>query len=193
MRPGAREARSAAGIGLALLACMMKRTLRMLLVAAASLALFTVPPLTAHAQANPAQIGPCVALRVVDGDTADLQCGRRELGVRLRNVAAPRPGQAGYSEATRALRELLRARAVYVVPEVPGELPLDPNGRALAYLVDRSGANLNVVFVLLGWATYSEDAGPSRFEHSFRLAEADARSDRRALWSTWSVSAGSDR
>jgi endonuclease YncB( thermonuclease family) len=164
----------------------------LLVVAVAVLGSFTVPSRAARAQSNTAQIGPCTAVRVVDGDTADLQCGRRALGVRLRNVAAPRPGEAGYGEATRALRELLRARSVYVVPEVAGELPLDRNGRAVAYLVDRSGANLNVVLVLLGWATYSEDAGPSRLEHSFRLAEADARADRRALWATWSVSAGTD-
>jgi len=162
----------------------------MLLVAVAALGSFTFPSRAAHAQSNQTRIGPCLAVRVVDGESADLQCGRRELAVRLRNVAAPRPGQAGYSEAVRALRELLRQRAVYVVPETPGELPLDANGRALAYLVDRSGANLNVVYVLLGWATYSEDGGPSHLERSFRLAEADARNDRRALWSTWSVSAG---
>jgi endonuclease YncB( thermonuclease family) len=161
----------------------------MLLVAVAALGSFTLSSRAARAQSNQERIGPCTAVRVVDGDTAELQCGRRELGVRMRNVAAPRPGQAGYTEAMRALHELLRARAVYVVPEVPGELPLDANGRVVAYLVDRSGANLNVVLVLLGWATYSEDAGPSRLEHSFRLAEADARADRRALWATWSVSA----
>ena len=159
-------------------------------MAVVALGFFTVPSRAARAQSNQTQIGPCTAVRVVDGDTADLQCGRRALGVRLRNVAAPRPGQAGYAEAVRALRELLRARAVYVVPETPGELPTDPNGRAMAYLVDRSGANLNVVLVLLGWATYSDEAGPSHLEHSFRLAEADARADRRALWATWSMSAG---
>jgi endonuclease YncB( thermonuclease family) len=169
---------------------MIQRTIRMLLVAAVTLGSFTVASREAHAESNPRQIGPCLALRVVDGDTADLQCGRRVLGVRLRNVAAPRPGESGYAEATRALRELLRERALYVVPEVPGELPVDPNGRAVGYLVDRSGANLNVVMVLLGWATYSEDGGPSHLEHSFRLAEADARADRRALWATWSIAAG---
>jgi len=170
---------------------MTNPTLRALALIAVLLCASSLVARESFAQSNPSRIGPCVALRVADGDSADLRCGNRELGVRLRNVAAPRPGEAGASEATRALTELLRHRVLYVVPETPGELPVDPNGRVLAYLVDRSGANLNVVFVLLGWATYSDDAGgPSRLEHSFRLAESDARTDQRALWSLWSVSAG---
>jgi len=167
----------------------MNRTLLSLLRAAA-LSLALLAP-TARAQSIAARpIGPCRALRVVDGDGADLRCGVELLRVRLRNVAAPRPGQVGYTEAVRGLAELLRARDLYVVSDVPGELPLDPNGRALAYLCDRSGANLNIAFVLLGWATYSTDAGAGRFEQSFRAAEQSARAERRALWTVWSVSAG---
>ncbi|HTO51839.1 MAG TPA: thermonuclease family protein [Myxococcota bacterium] len=139
--------------------------------------------------ASGTRIGPCIALRAIDADSVDLQCGARALGVRLRNVAAPRPGQVGYGEANRALSELVRARALYVVPETPGELPLDPSGRVLAYLVDRSGANLNVAFVLWGWATYSEDPGPSHLADSFRSAQASARTDQRALWTVWSATA----
>jgi hypothetical protein len=44
--------------------------------------------------------------------------------------------------------------------------------------------------VLLGWATYSKDGGASHLEQSFRTAEADARTEQRALWTVWSVSAG---
>ncbi|HTO69472.1 MAG TPA: thermonuclease family protein [Myxococcota bacterium] len=135
-----------------------------------------------------AQLGPCRALRVADADSADLRCSGELVHVRLRNVAAPRPGQVGYAEATRALAELLRARDVWILAE-PAVAPVDPNGRSLVYLADRHGANLNVELVLLGWATYSTDGGASRFEKSFRAAETEARTERRALWSVSSYSA----
>jgi endonuclease YncB( thermonuclease family) len=154
---------------------------------ALSLSLLSLP---ARAQSPATAYGPCVAVRVVDGDSADLRCGARELRVRMRNVSAPRVGQVGHSEAARGLAELLRARQLYVVSEVPGLLPVDANGRALAYLVDRNGANMNVALVLLGWATYSTEQGASRFDKSFRAAEQQAHAERRAMWTVWSVAAG---
>jgi len=161
------------------------------LVAALALGLLALVSPNARAQAEPAHaFGPCRALRVLEGDSADLQCGKDFLRVRMRNVAAPRPSQVGHTEAVRALAELLRERELFVVSDAAGELPRDGDGRALVYLYDRSGANLNVVLVLLGWATYTTaDSGTSRFEKSFRAAEHDARADQRALWTVWSVSA----
>jgi endonuclease YncB( thermonuclease family) len=183
-----RAAAQALGIALALHRCMLNPTLSVL--SAALVAALSLASPSARAQAGPlSRLGPCRALRVVDSDSADLRCGPEVVRVRLRNVAAPRPGQVGYTEAVRALAELLRARDLYVASDEPGPVPRDPNGRLLAYLVDPSDANLNVVFVLLGWASYSSDAGPGRFEKSFRAAEQDARADRRALWTVWSVSA----
>ena len=143
----------------------------------------------ARAQSNGGRVGPCLAVRVTDADSADLRCGDEIVRVRMRNVATPRPGQLGYVETVRALSELLRARTVFVVPDRPGELPLDANGRVLAYLVDASGANLNVAFVLMGWASYSPESGASQLEASFQSAEHEARAEQRALWTIWSISA----
>ena len=161
------------------------------LVAALLVGLLALVSRDAGAQSEPAlSFGPCRALSVSEGDSADLQCGSDFLRVRMRNVAAPRPGQVGHGEAVRALAELLRERELFVAADAAGELPRDGDGRALVYLYDRSGANLNVVLVLLGWATYTTaDAGASRFEKGFRAAEHDARADQRALWTVWSVSA----
>jgi endonuclease YncB( thermonuclease family) len=171
---------------------MSRNTIR---IGALALAITTALALVCEAvpaqTAGGVRIGPCAALHAVDADSVDLQCGSKLFRVRLRNVAAPRPGQVGYAEAERALAELVRARTLYVEPETPGELPLDPSGRVLAYLVDGAGANLNVAYVLWGWATYSESDGASRLAQSFRSAEADARGGQRALWTVWSVSADS--
>lgn len=168
---------------------MMNRTSR--IVALALLLATSLLSLPARADSRtPANAyGPCIAVRVLAGDAAQLRCGSRDLNVRLRNVAPPRHGQAGYTEAQRGLAELLRARTLYVVSDMSGELPVDENGRALAYLYDRNGANLNVAYVLLGWATYSDEPGPSRYEKSFRAAENQAHAERRAMWTVWSVAA----
>ena len=165
---------------------MKNRSLFLTLAAVVALSL---PSPDARAQASADSHGPCIAVRVADSDAADLRCGRELVRVRLRNVAAPRSGQVGYTEAVRALAELLRARELFVAFEDPERPERDPSGRLLAYLSDRGGANLNVVFVLLGWASYSADTGAGRFEKSFRAAEQDARAERRALWTVWSVSA----
>ena len=152
--------------------------------------LFALAPPAARAQADaPPRVGPCRLLRVPDSDAADLACGRELVRVRLRNVAAPAPGQVGHAEAARALAELLRARELYLAADPASGPAPAPGGRRLAYVYDARGANLNVAFVLLGWATYSADAGSSRLEASFRAAEREARSERRALWTVWSVSA----
>ena len=58
--------------------------------------------------------GPCSAERVVSGERVDLRCGGGARRVRLSGVAAPRAGHEGYTEAGRALRELLRERAIFV-------------------------------------------------------------------------------
>ncbi|HXX47094.1 MAG TPA: thermonuclease family protein [Myxococcota bacterium] len=137
--------------------------------------------------AAPPLAGPCRAIRAHDGDSADLRCNGALVRVRLRDVATPRPGEIGYNEATRALAELLRARELWFASDEAS--PRDASGRRLVYLYDGRGANLNVELVALGWATYSADGGAGRLEHSFRAAESEARSDNRALWTIWSVTA----
>jgi endonuclease YncB( thermonuclease family) len=161
---------------------MTKRITR----AAAALALLAIAACDARADSVAVtRLGPCRALRASDGDSADLVCAGELVQVRLANVAAPRPGELGYAEATRGLAELLRARELWAASTGAR----DPGGRRLVELYDAHGANLNVAFVLLGWATYSADPAPSHFEKSFRAAEAEARSERRALWTVWSVAA----
>jgi micrococcal nuclease len=162
---------------------MMKLPLLSGLLVAALVA-FSAPETRAEPPAS--RVGPCNAIRVHDGDTADLRCGGSLVRVRLRNVSAPRPGEVGYGEATRALAELLRARELWFAPD---EAARDASGRRLVYLYDARGANLNVELVSLGWATYSADTGAGHFERSFRAAESEARSEHRALWTVWSISA----
>jgi len=131
--------------------------------------------------------GPCSAERVLSGERVDLRCGQELVRVRLSGVAAPRAGHEGYTEAGRALRELLRERTVFV--EISASAAGDRDGRMSAYVRDGAGQNLNVAMVLLGWATYAPADDPGRLARNFELAESEARREQRAMWSVWPVTA----
>lgn len=164
---------------------MMKKTIPALLL---GLALALGAPV-AHAGDGELRFGPCAAVRVLDGVSADLLCRGRLMPVRLRNVAAPQVGQAGYAEAARGLAELLRARELYIAFGGSAAPATEPDGRLSVYLYDKTGANQNVVLVLLGWGSYGERADSDALDKSFRAAQDEARNEQRALWTLQSFSA----
>ena len=135
------------------------------------------------------RFGPCKAVRVLDGVSADLLCRGRLMPVRLRNVAGPQAGQAGCAEAARALAELLRARELYIAFGGAAAPATEPDGRLSVYLYDRNGANQNVMLVLLGWGSYAARADSEPLDKSFRAAQDEARTEQRALWTLQSFSA----
>jgi endonuclease YncB( thermonuclease family) len=135
------------------------------------------------------RFGPCKAVRVLDGVSADLVCRGRIMPVRLRNVAGPQAGQAGCAEAARGLAELLRARELYIAFGGPAAPATEPDGRLSVYLYDRNGANQNVALVLLGWGSYVAQTDTETLDKSFRAAQDEARTEQRALWTLQSFSA----
>ena len=114
--------------------------------------------------------------------------------VRLRNVAAPQPGQAGYTEAVARLAELLaRARAVHRVRRCAGALPAtEPDGRAARVPLrpERREPERGARAAGLGRRT-TRDADASALDKSFRAAQDEARAEQRALWTVRSFSARS--
>lgn len=163
---------------------MMTKTLLL-----ASLLLTLTVATAARADEPDLRFGPCVAVRVIDGATADLSCRGRLMPVRLRNVSAPQSGQVGYAESARALVELLRARELYIAFGGKAAPATEPDGRLSVYLYDRNGANQNVALVLLGWGSYADAADTAALDKSFRAAQDDARNAQRALWTVRSFSA----
>jgi endonuclease YncB( thermonuclease family) len=133
--------------------------------------------------------GPCGVERVLSGERVDLRCGAELVRVRLAGVSAPRPGHAGYTEAGRALRELLRERSITLEFADGAERNPDQDGRVAAYLHDATGQNLNVAMVLLGWATHTAGDDDGRLARNFELAESEARREQRAMWSVWPATA----
>lgn len=140
--------------------------------------------------ASDAFYGPCFAQQVVTGDSVDVRCGNEVARVRLLNVAAPKPDAVGYTEASRALRQLLAGRELWLAFALPARPSVDGHGLLLAHLYDAQGRNLNVELVRLGWAAYSTEHGAGALAANFRAAQDEARASQRALWSVWSVTAG---
>jgi endonuclease YncB( thermonuclease family) len=164
---------------------MMKKTIPALLLGLA----IALGALVARAGEPELRYGPCRAVRVLDGTSADLLCRGRLMPVRLRNVSAPQAGQAGYAEASRALAELLRASELYIAFGGAAAPATEADGRLSVYLYDGNGANQNVALVLLGWGAYDARADSDALDHSFRAAQDEARTEQRALWTLQSFSA----
>ncbi len=152
---------------------------------------FLIAPAPAQADSIPEpRYGPCRAERAIDAATVDLRCGVERVRVRLSSLAPPRPGDTGYSEATRAVRALLQGRELYLAFVVPGQPTLDRDGVLLVQLYDRAGQNLNVALVSLGWAGYAPATAPDPLAPQFQAAEREARAEQRAMWSVWVYTAG---
>ena len=134
--------------------------------------------------------GPCRAERVVDGNTADLQCGAEIVRVRLVHVASPQTGETGHGEASAALRALLHGRELWIAFEIPGRPTLDSDGLLLVYLYDHAGQNMNVALVSLGWASYAATNGYDPLAANFAVAEREARAEQRAMWTVWAYTVG---
>jgi len=153
-----------------------------------------VPPLPEFAPALPGPETIVRVKRVVDGDTLVILNAGREERIRMLNVDTP---ESVHPEAKKntlmgrrasdfTKRELenrqVRIEEASAETEVGDEK--DRYGRVLAYvLVD--GENFNVRLVREGYSFYETKYGKSRrYDHEFKLAEAEAKSNQRGLWAT---------
>lgn len=126
--------------------------------------------------------GPFGVVRVIDGDTVDVDVGGESVRVRLLNVDTPERGERGFGEAAEALAELA-GEDVYLRYDQGGEPTEDAYGRVLAYLYDDQGGNLNEELVREGWSEYYTDYGDGDFPEGFADAEGEAREEGLGLWS----------
>ncbi len=120
---------------------------------------------------------------VIDGDTLDLEDGRR---VRLLGIDAPEMGFDGgtkepYSqESTDWLRDRVEGRRVQLRIDSP---KLDRYQRTLAWMFDDQGRLVNRDILLAGYAKLLDTFGlPQDLEPSLREAESEARVRRVGIW-----------
>ena len=120
---------------------------------------------------------------VIDGDTFDLDDGRR---VRMLGIDAPEAGFGGKSpepfsvEATGWLRDRIEGREVSLRIDYP---KTDRYGRTLAWIFESDGTLVNQQMLLAGRVKLLADFGlPTDLESTLRQAESEARIRRIGLW-----------
>lgn len=115
----------------------------------------------------------CRLVRVIDGDTIEVDCEGDRERVRLLRIDTPERGEPGFAQARDALEALIGAGPVELEFEIPGEIARDKYERLLAY-VRVGGENLNVAMVAEGWSPFWTNFGRGRHAAAFERAEAVA-------------------
>ncbi len=149
---------------------------RLLMLAVCWLALGLSPPVPVLAQESPPVL-PGTVIKVVDGDTIDVQLSSGSIRVRLHGVDTPERGQPWGKEATGALAALVHGKEVDIEP-----FSQDRYDRMIG-IVYRGDLNVNLELVKRGhaWAyrqyMRKEDSG-------LCIAEAAARTAKKGLWAS---------
>jgi micrococcal nuclease len=142
-----------------------------------------VPTSTARATSVPAPTdGEQVTIaHVVDGDTVELDDGRR---VRYVGINTPEQAQPYYDQATEANRHLVDGRTAWMALDAQ---TTDRFGRILAYLwVDEQFVNLELV--RQGYANAYTEPPNVRYSEQLLAAEQEARDAKVGLWAPSSSS-----
>jgi micrococcal nuclease len=132
-------------------------------------------------------------VRVIDGDTVELNRGGSLVRCRLIGVDAPEATtkvEPYGPEATAYLRGWIEGKTVRVDYErrIRGEPERDRYGRLLVYLLaDRGRQSVNIALVERGIARFYGDF-PTRYRAAFKAAEKSARDRGLGLWAQSSPS-----
>ena len=127
--------------------------------------------------ATPAQGEWATVIRVVDGDTVELDNGDK---VRYIGLNTPEQGQLFYSEAREANRQLVEGRQVLLEFDVN---PRDKYGRWLAYLFVE-GHFVNYELLRRGFANVYTVPPNVKYAGFLREAEWQAREEGTGLWTS---------
>ncbi|HEX7127033.1 MAG TPA: thermonuclease family protein [Thermodesulfobacteriota bacterium] len=150
--------------------------------------LLVLAPTAAPALGEGIRGEPGTVLRVVDGDTVDVQLGGRRERLRLIGLNTPetvdprRPVECFGREASAKAKALLPAGTVVHVEQDPQQGHRDRYGRLLAYLILPDGRNFAEVMIADGYGFEYTYRLPYRYRDRFRAAQDRARTRQRGLW-----------
>jgi len=121
-------------------------------------------------------IEQALVIRVIDGDTIDLEDGSR---VRYLGIDTPETGEPYYSEATARNKELVEGKVVYLQK---GKRDSDEYDRLLRY-VFTDGVFVNAELVAQGFATAYIFDTDEWYSQILVQLEQYAKMKKRGLWS----------
>jgi endonuclease YncB( thermonuclease family) len=120
--------------------------------------------------------------RVVDGDTIELESGEkvRYIGINTpESVKVNSPVECFGKEANEKNKALVEGKIVRLEKDVSEK---DKYGRLLRFVYLEDGIFVNDVLVREGYARVSTFPPDVRFAEQFKLAEREARDNKRGLW-----------
>jgi len=117
-------------------------------------------------------------VKVIDGDTLDIERDGKTVRIRLLRVDTPEREERGYREASRALYDLTFLERVRL--EYEGERR-DQHGRELAYIF-LGDKNVNLEMVERGLSPFFDRYGEGKYAREFQRAEQAARRARIGIW-----------
>ncbi len=127
-------------------------------------------------------------LRVVDGDTVDVEGAGRRVRLRLIGLNTPetvdprRPVQCFGHEASAQAKALLPVGAAVQLETDPSQGDRDRYGRLLVYVFLLDGRNFAEVMIGEGYGFEYTFRLPYRYQAQFQAAQREARASGRGLW-----------
>ena len=136
-------------------------------------------PSTLHT--NEDELEKAVVLRIIDGETAELQFSKQQIEiVKLVHAEAPNEGEPLYEQATQRLRELMIKDSVVEVEQA--ELARNNEGQLLVYAF-KDETSVNLQLVQEGLARIAPVEHPNtKYLEAFYEAESLAQSQHLNIW-----------
>jgi len=127
-------------------------------------------------------------VRVIDGDTIEVNNNCESLTVRLIGINTPetldprKPVECFGKEASAYAKSLLENTQVQIeIDETQGEF--DKYGRYLGYVIMKDGTNYNRKMLEQGFAYEYTYNTPYKYQTEFKQAQSDAQANGKGLWS----------
>jgi micrococcal nuclease len=142
-------------------------------------------PLSAHAQTELPAGDDARVIRVISGDTLQVDLAGKRVLVGLIGVDAPDPvagktkAECHAAQSTAALRKLLNRKTVRLVRDTT---ETDTAGRAMRYVFLSDGVLINEAQLQTGAAKVDTRAPDTRYQERFTQAEAAAKTAVTGLW-----------
>jgi endonuclease YncB( thermonuclease family) len=123
-------------------------------------------------------LAPAIVVKVIDGDTVDVETRGETVRVRYFGSDAPEVGETCADEATSRNRELVEGKSVLLVED---ERERDPGGRLLRYVFTTNGRLVDEVLISEGLSKAWRRDGAYRDQLVIREELADS-ADVGCLW-----------
>ena len=127
-------------------------------------------------------------VRIIDGDTIDVQINNKMETVRLIGIDSPEivdpriPVQCFGSEASNYAKEILNNQTVKLEVD-PTQGERDKYGRLLRFVFLPDGTNFNKLMISQGYAhEYTYKSNPYKYQSEFKNSEKEAREKGLGLW-----------